>query len=46
VHLPWDAVPRTGTYKVRRHALVDALRAGDLTQVPAPSPAEPVGATR
>jgi acyl-coenzyme A synthetase/AMP-(fatty) acid ligase len=44
VHLPWDAVPRTGTYKVRRHALVDALRTGDLDQVPAPS--EPVGATR
>ena len=27
VHLPWDAVPRTGTYKVRRHVLVDQLLA-------------------
>lgn len=26
IHLPWDEVPRTGTYKVRRPALVDALR--------------------
>jgi acyl-coenzyme A synthetase/AMP-(fatty) acid ligase len=25
VHLPWDAVPRTGTYKVRRQALVETL---------------------
>jgi acyl-coenzyme A synthetase/AMP-(fatty) acid ligase len=39
VHLPWDEVPRTGTYKVRRHALVDALREGAL---PAPAP-EPAG---
>jgi acyl-coenzyme A synthetase/AMP-(fatty) acid ligase len=28
VHLPWDAVPRTGTYKVRRRALVEMLLDG------------------
>jgi acyl-coenzyme A synthetase/AMP-(fatty) acid ligase len=36
VHMPWDAVPRTGTYKVRRNALVDALRAGTVPTVPEP----------
>jgi acyl-coenzyme A synthetase/AMP-(fatty) acid ligase len=45
VHLAWDTVPRTGTYKVRRHALVDRLREGDLPVIPpAGAAAETAGA--
>ncbi len=35
VHLPWDDVPRTATYKVRRSVLVDTLRTRRAVDRPA-----------